>query len=107
MEAEQDARTDLAVLRAPWVWPDYPYLQVERRTETRPGQPFCVVVADETGEVMPAVYFVDDFPPVAGVFDPSQAWGFSYSDLEAVVADGWTLVGNAPVKDEIDEEKSA
>jgi len=83
---------DLSVLRSPWLWPDYPFVRVERRTEIRPGQPFSIVVADETGEVVPAVYFVAEYPPDPTMFDISEPWGFSYPHLEAVVADGWRIL---------------
>lgn len=107
MQAERDVGSDLAVLRAPWVWPDFPFILVERRSEMRPEQPFCVVVADEAGEVVPAVYFVDDFPPDPASFDSTQTSGFSYADLAAVVADGWRLVGHGPpAEEETGEEET-
>lgn len=83
---------DLPFLRAPWLWPHYPFVQVERRSEMRPGQPYCVVFADETSHVVPAVFFVPSFPPCLDEFDPERSWGFSYPDLDAVINDGWRVV---------------
>lgn len=77
-------------LGSPWMWEHYPFIQVERRTHRRPGQPFCLVFADETGWIRPAVYFVTSFPPED--FDPEMAFGFTYPDLEALVDDGWHTI---------------
>lgn len=78
----------LLIIQTPSMWPDWPYLRVERRTELRPDTPMCVLVADELQQVAPTVYFADEFPP-GDWFVPSEDRAMAYGSLEEVRANGW------------------
>ena len=78
----------LHILQTPRLWPDWPYLRVERRTELRPDAPICVLVADELQQVVPTVYFTDNFPP-GEWFVPTEERALAYTSLEEVRANGW------------------
>jgi hypothetical protein len=80
---------DLDVLRSPSWWPDRPFLQVERRTEPRMGQPTCYIRADEVGDVEPVVRASPEWPPVPEVA-PSIA--FKYENVEEIVSAGWRVL---------------
>jgi hypothetical protein len=80
---------DLDVLRSPSWWPDRPFLQVERRTEPRMGQPTCYIRADEVGDVEPVVRASPEWPPVPEVA-PSIA--FKYENVEEIASAGWRVL---------------
>jgi len=78
----------LHVLTTPRLWPEWPYLRIERRTELRPGSPFCVVVANELHDVDPTVYFTDDWP-VSDDTDLHRDRAMEYSSLDEIASAGW------------------
>lgn len=78
----------LYILQTPRLWPDWPYLQVERRTELRTDSPFCLLMANELHEVTPTVYFTDNWPP-GEWFTPSEERAIAYTSLEEVRSNGW------------------
>lgn len=92
----------LHVIQSPRLWPEWPYLRVERRTELRTDSPFCVLVANELHEVEPTVYFSDNYPP-GDWFTPDHERAMEYASLEEVKNNGWKPyyllepIGDAPL----------
>ena len=83
---------DLNTLRAPSLWPEFPFLRVERRLDLRFDQPVCFVYAPEPDRVATRVFFVKEFPPPLEEFDMDTSPGLTYDDLAALVSDGWRIV---------------
>ena len=81
---------DLNIMKATSLWPDFPYLRVERRLDLRLDQPRCFVYAPDRDEVLPRVYFTRDFPP--DEFDRENNPGIIYQDLSELVGDGWRVI---------------
>jgi hypothetical protein len=79
------------VLMSPELWPTYPYLRVERRTEARPGQATCFIKVSDKQEVEPRVLATHQWPPpdegdIATVLDlPYERW-------DQLEAGGWKPV---------------
>lgn len=82
---------DVSVLKSPNLWPTFPYLRVERRTDQRPGQPFCFVKATNEMEVEPVVLMGPEWPPTEEV-DVDQSFRFAYASIEELAAAGWRVV---------------
>ena len=82
---------DLQVISSPNLWPTFPYLRVERRTEQRPGQPFCFVKASNEQEVEPVVLMGPTWPPADDLV-VEEAFRFAYPSLEELAAAGWKVV---------------
>ena len=78
----------LYIMSNPRMWPDWPYLQLERRTELRPDSPFCLLMADELHEVAPTVYFTDNWPP-GDWFSPDEERSLAYGTMDEVRSNGW------------------
>jgi hypothetical protein len=78
----------LNIMQNPRMWPDWPYLQLERRTELRPDSPYCVLVADELHSVEPVVFFSDNWPP-GEWFSPDVERAIAYQTLDEVRSNGW------------------
>lgn len=83
---------DLHILRSPSLWPEFPYLRVERRLDLRFDQPVCFVYAAGADVVVPRVFFTQDFPPKSEDFSVETTLGLTYSDLGALVGDGWRVI---------------
>jgi hypothetical protein len=82
---------DLAVLKSPNLWPHFPYLRVERRTDMRAGMPFCFLRAASEVEVEPYVLMGPSWPPAEEV-EIDQSYGFSYDSIDEIAAAGWKIV---------------
>lgn len=80
---------DLTILRSPKLWPDWPYLRVERRAEGRGGQSACFVRALDMASVEPVVYVVTDWPPMDQ--DASVLARFNYGDFQSMQKEGWRV----------------
>lgn len=78
----------LYVIQNPRLWPDWPFLQVERRTELRPGNAYCLLMADELYQVQPTVYFSENWPP-GEWFTPNEERAMAYTSLEELRSNGW------------------
>ena len=78
----------LRVLETPRVWPEWPYLRVERRKELRPGSPYCVVIANELHDVEPTVYFTDSWP-IDEQFTAEREKSMPYPNLIDLAQAGW------------------
>ena len=83
---------DLNTLRATSLWPEFPFLRVERRLDFRFDQPICFVYAPERDQVVPRVYFTPAFPPSLDDFDAENSPGLTYQDLASLIGDGWRVV---------------
>ncbi len=81
---------DLHVFRSPQLWPNYPYLRVERRSEDRPGMSMCYVVADSETHVDPIVYVGSAWPPPED-FTKEGATIIAYTDFETLQKAGWRV----------------
>lgn len=81
---------DLNTLRATSLWPEFPFLRMERRLDFRFDQPLCFAYAVERDQVIPTVFFTKEFPP-SDEFDPETNPGLTYQDLAALVGDGWRV----------------
>ncbi len=82
---------DEQILEAPSLWPQWPYLAVERRMTTRQGDPCCFLVVDSEGEVAPVVHVSSVFPP-GDDFDLNYGPHFHYPDFASLRADSWKPV---------------
>ena len=82
---------DVAVLKSPSLWPTYPYLRVERRTDQRPGMPFCFVRAANELEVEPLVLMGPTWPPDDEI-SLDETYRFSYGSIDEVATAGWKVV---------------
>jgi hypothetical protein len=83
---------DLNTLRATSLWPEFPFLRLERRLDFRFDQPICFLYASERDRVIPKVFFVTEFPPTLDGFDAEKSPGIPYDDLTDLVGDGWRIV---------------
>ena len=79
------------MLKSPNLWPTFPFLRVERRTEHRPGSPFCFVRAINEAEVEPLVLMGPTWPP-DDELAIDETYRFAYDSLEEVAAAGWRVV---------------
>ena len=82
---------DLAVIKSPILWPTYPYLRVERRSEHRPGSPFCFLRAVNELEVEPVVLMGATWPPDDEIA-LDETYRFAYDSLEHIASEGWRVV---------------
>ena len=78
----------LRVLETPRVWPEWPYLRVERRKELRADSPYCVVIANELHDVEPTVYFAD-YWPIDDAFTAQRERAMAYASLPELAQAGW------------------
>jgi hypothetical protein len=83
---------DLHILRSPSLWPEFPYLRVERRLDLRFDQPVCFVYAAGPNVVVPRVFFTQKFPPGNEQFSVETNLGLTYPDLAALAGDGWRVI---------------
>ena len=81
---------DISVMGNPTLWPEYPYLRVERRHEDRPGQPFCFLKAENEMTVAPVVLMGPTWPPQPD-FEPDVSFRFAYESLDALAHEGWRV----------------
>ncbi len=79
---------ELRVAKSPELWPQYPYLRVERRTEERPGQPACFLRVTERQEVEPKVFMTQQWPPPDDD-EVSIDVLLDYDNLDTLLAQGW------------------
>ncbi len=82
---------DLRVMKSPQLWPQFPFLRVERRLELRPGSPFCFVWARNEIETEPNVLMGPTWPPDEDL-DIEETYRFAYDSVEAIAAEGWRVV---------------
>ena len=82
---------DLHVFRSPQLWPQYPYLRVERRNADRPGMALCYLVADSETHVDPIVYIGPTWPPPED-FTKEGATIFAYVNFDDMQKAGWRVV---------------
>ena len=82
---------DTTLLQSPQLWPEFPYLRVDRRTTPRQGQGICFVRSSEEGEVEPVVYVTAAWPPREET-EPMVVFSFGLQDFAALVEQGWKVV---------------
>lgn len=80
---------DLTILRSPKLWPDWPYLRVERRAEGRVGASACFLRALDMAAVEPCVYVAMEWPPADQ--EASILTRFSNGDFQALQKEGWRV----------------
>ena len=79
------------VLKSPELWPTYPYLRVERRTEARPGQATCFIKVGDRQEVEPRVFATHEWPiPEEG--EVPTVLDLRYERWDELEAGGWKPV---------------
>ncbi len=77
-------------LASPALWADKQKLRVERRFDGRPGMPRAFVFTDESGEVIPTVYF---FRNRLHNTEPVREFAYKsidYADIDELVGAGWS-----------------
>jgi len=89
--AENGYVDDVAVMRSPTLWPEFPYLRVERRREQRPGSPFCFLRARNELEVDPLVLMGPQWPPPPDI-EVDESFRFAYDSVDALASEGWRVV---------------
>ena len=82
---------DVRVLRSPHLWPEYPYLRVERRRDLRPGSPYCFVRAQSEVETDPLVLMGAEWPPEIDL-ELDEVYRIPYDSVEDVARAGWRVV---------------
>lgn len=82
---------DAVILQNPHLWPEYPFVRVDRRVDPRQGQGTCFVRADEEGQVEPVVYVTSSWPPPEDV-EPMVVVSFAFQDFRSLVKQGWKVV---------------
>ena len=82
---------DAVILQNPHLWPEYPYIRVDRRTDPRQGQATCFLRAKEDGQVEPVVYVTPSWPPREDV-KPIVRFSFAFQDFRSLVKQGWKVV---------------
>ena len=82
---------DVVVMRSPRLWPQFPYLRVERRRDLRPGSPFCFVRAQSEAEPEPLVLMGPEWPPEIDL-ELDETYRLSYDSIEDVAEAGWRVV---------------
>ena len=76
------------IFSTPELWPTWPYLRIERRTQSRAGQMTCVLVSNELHEVESVVYLCDAWPPDGnGLPEPRVA--IEYDSIDVLARDRW------------------
>jgi len=81
------------VLSTPELWPQFPYLRVERRKQPRPGQATCFIRVDDHQEVAPTVYGTHNWPvPDDRDDEVPLVLRVEYTSLEDLSANGWKPV---------------
>ena len=76
------------IIHSPELWPQYPYLRVERRQESRPGQATCFVKVTGKQEVEPKVMATHNWPP-SDTDEVELVLELNYNDWEALFSEGW------------------
>lgn len=76
------------VLKSPELWPQYPYLRVERRTEARTGQATCFIRVSDKQEIEPRVFATHEWPPPDDGDIPTVL-DLRYEQLDELEAGGW------------------
>jgi hypothetical protein len=79
------------VLKSPELWPTYPYLRVERRTEARPGQAVCFIRVSDRHEPEPRVLATHAWPPPEDG-DIPVVLDLNYEKFDDLEAGGWKPV---------------
>lgn len=82
---------DLAMLTDPTLWPEHPYLRIERRTEPRRGQATCFLRANVSNEMEPFVFVSPTWPP-DDEQDPMVVSTFEYGNLDSLTRQGWRII---------------
>ena len=82
---------DAVMLQNPHLWPEYPFIRVDRRIDPREGQGTCFVRADEEGRVEPVVYVTPAWPPREDI-EPIVVVSFAFQDFRSLVKQGWKVV---------------
>lgn len=82
---------DTRIVETPEMWPQFPYLRVERRTDTRPGQATCFVKVSEKQEVKPTVMATHNWPPPE-TDDIPLVLNLVYEDWDSLFSEGWRPV---------------
>jgi len=82
---------DVALVQSPHLWPEFPFLRVDRRTENRAGAGICFLRTNEEGEIDPVVYVTTSWPPREEE-DPMIVVSFALQDLRGLVEQGWRVV---------------
>ena len=80
--------SDLWIIESPEIWPQYPYLRVERRTVSRKGQATCFVKVSDTQEVKPTVMATHNWPPPEQD-DIPLVLKVDYEDWDSLFSEGW------------------
>lgn len=81
---------DVALVQSPHLWPEFPFLRVDRRAEKRPGG-ICFLRTNEEGEVDPVVYVTTKWPPREDE-DPMIVVSFALQELRELVEEqGWKV----------------
>ena len=83
---------ETTVLSSPELWPQYPYLRVERRKKARPGQATCFIRVDDHQHVAPTVYGTHDWPVPDDREEVPLVLTVGYESLEDLSANGWKPV---------------
>jgi hypothetical protein len=82
---------DAALLKSPHLWPEFPFLRVDRRTTPRPGAGICFLRTNDVGEVDPVVYVTTSWPPKEDE-DPMIVVSFAFQDMQGLIEQGWKVV---------------
>ena len=82
---------DLKIVHSPELWPQYPYLRLERRTDTRPGQATCFVQVTPKQDVEPTVFATHNWPP-PDTEEVPVVLRLEYPDWDALFAEGWRVI---------------
>lgn len=75
------------ILTMPELWPEAPYLVVERRRNNRAGDDFCYLKASED-KVEAVIHVAPSWPPPAGE-DPAGTPTIAYNSFEDLQSEGW------------------
>ena len=75
------------ILTMPELWPEAPYLVVERRRNNRVGDDWCYLEASED-HVEAVVHVAPTWPPPADADAPGTPT-FAYDSLEDLQSEGW------------------
>lgn len=86
--ATGDSMDDKTMMETPRLWPQWPYLRVERRADQRPNSPFCVLVSNDLNEVDPVIYLAQTWPPPKN-FAPTIERALTYTSMDEIVSAGW------------------
>ena len=77
------------IVTMPALWPEAPYLVVERRRHNRVGDDWCFLKATSDEEVDAVVYLAPTWPPPQELLEPGLSPHFVYDSLEDLQSQGW------------------